>query len=66
MPSDFHLFPKMKEFLGSKWMATDGEANETDTGWLNGPSADCYDEGIARFSHRPDKCLNWNGDYIEK
>jgi hypothetical protein len=20
-PSDFHLFPKMKEFLGGKWMA---------------------------------------------
>jgi histone-lysine N-methyltransferase SETMAR len=24
-PSNFHFFPKMKEFLGSKRMATDGE-----------------------------------------
>jgi hypothetical protein len=64
--SDFHLFPKMKEFLGSIRMATDDEANETVTGWLNGLSADCYDEGIARLVQRLDKCLNWNGDYVEK
>jgi hypothetical protein len=29
MPSDLHLFPKVKEFLGCKWMATDKEMKET-------------------------------------
>jgi hypothetical protein len=32
IPSDFHLFPKMKEFLGDKRMATD-QVKEMDMNW---------------------------------
>jgi hypothetical protein len=65
-PSDFHLFPKMEEFLGGKWMATDEEAKETVTDWLHGLAADFYNEGIVKLVQRLDKCLTSNGDYIEK
>jgi hypothetical protein len=33
MPSDFHVFPKMKEFLSSRWMETDEEVKETVLDW---------------------------------
>jgi histone-lysine N-methyltransferase SETMAR len=65
VPSDFHLFPKMKEFLGSKWMATGEEVKETVMDWLNRPSANFCDEGIVKLVQRLDKCLNLNGDYAE-
>jgi histone-lysine N-methyltransferase SETMAR len=42
-PSDFHLFPKMKEFLGGKQMATHEEMRETVMDWLNGLTSDFYD-----------------------
>jgi histone-lysine N-methyltransferase SETMAR len=45
-PSDFHLFPKLNEFLGGKRMETDAEVKETTvTAWLNGLAAEFYDEG---------------------
>jgi hypothetical protein len=53
-PSDFHLFPKMKEFLSSKWMTTD----EGLTDWLNGLAANCSDEGIVKLVQRLHKCPN--------
>jgi histone-lysine N-methyltransferase SETMAR len=65
-PSDFHLFPKLKEFLGGKYMETDAEVKETVTAWFNGLAAEFYDEGIVKLLSRLDKCLNLYGDYIEK
>jgi histone-lysine N-methyltransferase SETMAR len=64
-PSDFHLFPKLKEFLGGKRVETDAGVKETVTAWLNGLVAEFYDEGIKLLS-RLDKCLNLYGDYVEK
>jgi hypothetical protein len=56
--SDFHLFPKLKEFLGGKRMETDAEVKETVTAWLNGLAAEFYDEGIVKLLSRLDNCLN--------
>jgi histone-lysine N-methyltransferase SETMAR len=52
VPSDFHLFPKRKEFLSGKWMATDEEVKETVMDWLNRLGADFCDEGIAKLVQR--------------
>jgi hypothetical protein len=65
-PSDFHLFPKMKEFLGTKQMGTDEEVKETVTDWLNGLAADFHDVGIVKLVQRLNKCLHRNRDYVEK
>lgn len=48
-PSEFHHFPKMKEFWGGKWMATDEKVKETVTNWLSGLAANFYDEGIVKL-----------------
>jgi histone-lysine N-methyltransferase SETMAR len=65
-PSSFHLFPKLKEFLGGKRMAPGEEVKETVTDWLNGLAADFCDEGIVRVVQRLNKCQNHKGDYTEK
>jgi hypothetical protein len=64
-PSDFDLFPKIKEFLDGKWMAID-KVKETVTDWLNGLAADFYDKGIVKLVQHLDKCLNRNGGHVEK
>jgi hypothetical protein len=60
--SDFHLFPKLKEFLGGRRFKSD-EVKDAVKEWLNGLAAD---KGIQKLVTRYDKCLNVAGDYVEK
>jgi hypothetical protein len=39
---------------------------ETVTDWLNGLVADFYDERTVKLVQHLDKCLNHDGDYVEK
>ncbi|GBM87836.1 hypothetical protein AVEN_27061-1 [Araneus ventricosus] len=45
-PSDFHLFLKLKEFLGGKRFGSDEELENAVTTWLNELAAEEYDMGI--------------------
>ncbi|GBO32507.1 hypothetical protein AVEN_130437-1 [Araneus ventricosus] len=65
-PSDFHLFLKLKEFLGSKYFGSDEELENAVTTWLNELEAEEYNMGILKLMDRYDKCLNEGGDYVEK
>lgn len=65
-PSDFHLFPKMKNWLATQRFDDDDELRACVTEWLRSQAADFYDEGISKLVHRYDKCLNLFGDYVEK
>jgi hypothetical protein len=47
------------------WTQGDG-VKETVTDWLNGLAANFYEKGIIKLVKHLDKCLNHNGDYIEK
>jgi hypothetical protein len=64
--SDFHLFPKLKEFLGGRRLKSVEEVKDDVKEWLNGLAAEVYDEGIVKLLSRLDKCLNLYGDYVEK
>jgi hypothetical protein len=44
--SDFHLFPKLKEFLGVRHFKRDEEVKDAIKEQLNGLVAEVYDEGI--------------------
>jgi histone-lysine N-methyltransferase SETMAR len=66
-PSDYHLFPNMKTWLATQRF--DDEDAELQAGvneWLKSQAANSYDDGINKLVHRYDKCLNLNGDYVEK
>jgi hypothetical protein len=65
-PSDFHLFPKFKEFLGGSRFKSDEEVKDAVKEWLNGLTAEVYGKGIQKLVTRYDKCLNVGGDYVEK
>jgi histone-lysine N-methyltransferase SETMAR len=65
-PSDFHLFPKLKEFLGDRCFKSDEEVKDAIKKWLNGLAVEVYDEGIQKLVTRYDKSLNVGGDYVEK
>jgi hypothetical protein len=65
-PSDFHLFPKLKEFLGGRRFKSDEKVKNAVKEWLNGLTAEVYDEGIQKLVTRYNKCLNVGGDYVEK
>jgi hypothetical protein len=65
VPSNFHIFPKIKEFLGGKLMVTDDEMKETVTDWLSGLAANFCGERIVRLVQRLDRCRNCNGKYTE-
>jgi hypothetical protein len=47
--SDFHLFPKLKEFLGVRHFKRDDEVKDAIKERLNGLVAEVYDEGIQEF-----------------
>ncbi|GBN02244.1 hypothetical protein AVEN_116429-1 [Araneus ventricosus] len=61
-PSDFHLFLKLKEFLGGKRFGSGEELENAVATWLNELVAEEHDMGILKL----DKCLNVGGDYVEK
>jgi hypothetical protein len=46
-------------------MASVEKVKSTATDWLHGLVADLYDKRIVKLVQHLDKCLNWNGDYVE-
>ena len=65
-PSDFHLFPTLKEFLGCRRFISDEEVKDAVKQWSNGLAAEVYDEGKQKLFTRYDGCLNVRDDYVEK
>jgi hypothetical protein len=55
-PSDFHLFPTLREFLGSRRFKSDDEVDSI-KGWRNGLAAEVYDEDIPKPVTGYDKFL---------
>ena len=65
-PSDFHLFPELKKWLGGRRFGTNEELQDTVKAYFRSLAATFYEEGIEKLVHRYEKCLNLCGDYVEK
>lgn len=65
-PSDYHLFNKLKEFLGGQRFSNDEEVQDAVENWLREVERKVYDEGIQKLVPRLQKCIELNGDYVEK
>lgn len=65
-PSDYHLFTKLKEYLGGKHFSDDDEVKIEAENWLKGVARDFYDTGIKKLVPRLEKCIELNGDFVEK
>ena len=55
-----------KTHLAGKWHADDEDLQHAVVDWLNSQAAVWYEEGISKPVSRYDKCLNVQGDYVEK
>jgi len=65
-PSDYYLFPKLKEYLRGKKFEGDDDVIQAASDWFEGQDKDFYATGIRKLEKRWRKCVDLNGDYIEK
>ena len=65
-PSDYFLFPKLKEYLRGKKFASDDAVMSAVQEWFEEQSPDFFRTGIQRLEHRWQKCIEVQGDYVEK
>jgi histone-lysine N-methyltransferase SETMAR len=54
-PNDFHLYPKLEEFLVGRRFKSDEEVKDAVKEWLNGLAAEVYEEGIQNLVTRYSK-----------
>ena len=65
-PSDFFLFPKLKEHLkGVRFNTTDEEKHAART-WLQNQPVDFFENGIMGWKYRLQKCIDSDGSCVEK
>ena len=65
-PSDFFLFPKLREHLKGVHFNDTNEAKQAAKTWLTKWSADYYINGIKGWKHCLEKCIDLDGHYVEK
>jgi hypothetical protein len=65
-PSDYHLFTKMKIWLAIKCFHTKEELMDGVKTWLHNLAATFFDEGLQKLVSQYYKCLNVDGNYVEK
>lgn len=65
-PSDFFLFPQLKTALGGQRFSSNEEAISFVNSYFADKDAKYYLEGLQRWEHRWEKCVELQGDYVEK
>lgn len=65
-PSDYHLFPKLKEHLRGRRYQSDEELKTVVRRWLRDQDRQFYADGICKLPVRWEKCITREGDYVEK
>jgi len=65
-PSDFYLFPKLKEFTKGRKFADDEDVICTPNGWLEEEDQKFFYSGIQALEKRWTKCISVEGDSVEK
>ncbi|CAK9816698.1 Histone-lysine N-methyltransferase SETMAR [Anthophora quadrimaculata] len=66
VPNDYHLFPKLKENLAGMRFSNDDEVKDEVLRYLNDMAVSWYDMGIKKLLQRLQKCIDRNGEYVEK
>ena len=65
-PSDFHLFPKLKTSISGTHFQSDDDVIHAVDDFLNGQEKDFFKSGIECLKHRWQKCIDTEGDHVEK
>ena len=65
-PSDFFLFPKLKDYLKGNRYETDEDVKNAVHSWCRDKTADFFADGIQQVVRRWRLCIERDGDYVEK
>ena len=65
-PSDFFLFPNLKNGNHGLHFRFDEEAVTAVEEWVNGKNPDFFSSGLMALEHLWSKCITLEGNYIEK
>jgi len=65
-PSDFRLFPKLKETLKGQHFSLDAKAEADAHKWINSKPDTFFMDRMNKWIERLKKCVAVNGDYVEK
>lgn len=65
-PSDFHLFPKLKEYLRGNRYEDDNEVMDAVESFLQDQDKTFFLKGIKALEKRWTRCVERLGDYVEK
>ncbi|XP_025424209.1 histone-lysine N-methyltransferase SETMAR-like [Sipha flava] len=65
-PSDYFLFLHFKKWLGGQRFENDKELQNAVENRFNSQAASFYADGLRKLVKRYEKCLEVNGDYMEK
>ena len=65
-PSDFFLFPHLKIALGEHRFSSNEEAITFVNNYFAAKNAEYYLDGLQRWGHCWEKCVELQGNYVEK
>ena len=65
-PSDYFLFPNLKKWLAGKRFSSNNEVKAETNAYFAELNKSYYTEGIKKLESRWTKCIELQGDYVEK
>jgi hypothetical protein len=65
-PSDFHFFPHLKRDLKGTHVTSDDEVKQAVASWIKQRTPEFFIDGICKLVLRCEKCIERQGDYVEK
>ncbi len=65
-PSDYHLFGEMKKPLRGIHFETLQEIKAALNRWIKDTSKEFFQQGLKKLVEHWKKCIELNGDYVEK
>ncbi|EFN78775.1 Histone-lysine N-methyltransferase SETMAR, partial [Harpegnathos saltator] len=63
-PSDYFLFPRLKQWLAGKRFYSNEEVKLETNAYFEGLDTEHYKTGIEMLADRYTKCITLNGDYV--
>ena len=66
VPSDFHFFPHLKRDLKRTHFTSDDEVKQAVMLWIKQRTPEFFIDGMRKLVLRWEKCIERQGDYVEK
>ena len=64
-PSDYHLFPALKNQLKGRHFSSDMEVIPAAETWMDGQYSEFFSSGLQKLEQQAKKCIELRGEYVE-